>query len=84
MTAMTRARIAVLASAGVAVLLATAGPATAQCAMCRMALEQQGPQLVLSFNHAILFLLGMPYLIFATVAGSWYWKRRRRSALPGP
>jgi len=63
---------------GLAVVLG-AETAFAQCAMCRTALEQDGGRLALGFNRAILFLLGMPYLVFASIAGSWYWKRRRAS-----
>jgi len=51
--------------------------ASAQCAMCRTALDQEGGRMAIGFNRAILFLLGMPYLVFASVAGSFYWKRRK-------
>jgi hypothetical protein len=70
-------RLLLLAFALSVVLLAES--AFAQCAMCRTALEQNGGRLALGFNRAILFLLGMPYLVFFTIAGSWYWKRRRAS-----
>jgi hypothetical protein len=62
-----------------AILLALAlpGEAGAQCAMCRAALEQGGPEVTAGFNRAILFLLAMPYLVFGSIAGSWYWKRRK-------
>jgi hypothetical protein len=68
--------------AGFALLLALAAAlgyvetASAQCAMCRTALEQEGGGLAAGFNRAILFLLAMPYLVFGSIAGSWYWKRR--------
>jgi hypothetical protein len=69
--------LAILALALAVVLLGE--NAFAQCAMCRTALEQDGGRLALGFNRAILFLLGMPYLVFFSIAGSWYWKRRRAS-----
>jgi uncharacterized iron-regulated membrane protein len=60
-------------------------PALAQCAMCLKALEQGGGQLAGGFNRAILFLLAMPYLVFTSVALSWYWKRRKRAlSAPAP
>ena len=51
--------------------------ASAQCAMCRTALEQNGGQIAAGFNRGIMFLLGMPYLVFGAIGGSWAWKRRR-------
>ena len=53
--------------------------ASAQCAMCRAALEQNGGQIAAGFNRGILFLLGMPYLVFGAIGASWAWKRRRAS-----
>ena len=55
--------------------------AWAQCAMCRTALEQEGGQVAAGFNRAILFLLGMPYIVFASIAASYYWKRRKAEGL---
>ena len=47
------------------------------------ALEQNGGELAAGFNKGILFLLGMPYLVFVAIGASWYRKRRRREqALP--
>jgi len=57
--------------------------ASAQCAMCRAALEQDGGRIAAGFNRAILFLLAMPYLVFGSIAGSWYWKRRRSGGALG-
>lgn len=57
-------------------------PAFAQCAMCRTALEQNAP-VAASFNRGILFLLSMPYLVFGTLAGGFFWLRKRRESLPG-
>jgi hypothetical protein len=60
-------------------LLADAAVVGAQCAMCRTALTQspEGQQMAAGFNSGILFLRGMPYLVFAAVAGSLIWMRRR-------
>jgi hypothetical protein len=68
-----------------AILLALVfpGEAAAQCAMCRAALEQGGPEVVAGFNRAILFLLLMPYMVFGSIAGSWYWKRRKSGGALG-
>jgi len=57
--------------------------ASAQCAMCRAALEQDGGRLAAGFNRAILFLLAMPYFVFGSIAGSWYWKRRKSGGALG-
>ncbi len=57
--------------------------AFAQCAMCRTALDQEGGRVAAGFNRAILFLLGMPYLVFASIAGSYYWKRRKAGGTVG-
>jgi len=57
--------------------------ASAQCAMCRAALEQNGGQIAAGFNRGILFLLGMPYLVFGTIGASWAWKRRRAAGKEG-
>ncbi len=57
--------------------------ASAQCAMCRTALDQEGGRLAIGFNRAILFLLGMPYIVFASIAGSFYWKRRKAGGVLG-
>ncbi|MGH9323232.1 MAG: hypothetical protein ACRD21_12935 [Vicinamibacteria bacterium] len=79
---MKRAVMAVVILSAV-VFFGFAEMASAQCAMCRTALEQDGGRLALGFNRAILFLLAMPYLVFASVAGSWYWKRRKAGRLRG-
>jgi len=55
--------------------------ASAQCAMCRTALDQEGGRMAIGFNRAILFLLGMPYIVFASIAASYYWKRRKAEGL---
>jgi hypothetical protein len=77
-------RIAVFALA-VALLLAIGYVETvsAQCAMCRTALDQEGGRVAAGFNRAILFLLGMPYLVVASIAGSYYWKLRKAGGVLG-
>ena len=52
--------------------------AQAQCAMCVAALEQSGGEMAAGFNRGILFLLGMPYLVFSWIGASWMWKRYQR------
>lgn len=65
----------------VAVALCMADAAQAQCAMCVTALEQNGGEMAAGFNRGILFLLGMPYLVFTAIGVSWYWKRKHRRVL---
>jgi len=65
----------------VAVSLWMADVAGAQCAMCVTALEQNGGEMAAGFNRGILFLLGMPYFVFAAIGASWYVKRRRNRVL---
>ncbi len=57
--------------------------ASAQCAMCRTALDQEGGQVAAGFNRGILFLLAMPYVVFGSIAGTWYWKRRKSGGALG-
>ena len=52
--------------------------AQAQCAMCVTALEQNGGEMAAGFNRGILFLLGMPYLVFGIIGASWLFKRHQR------
>ena len=49
-----------------------------QCSMCRTALEQN-EEVAASFNNAILFLLAMPYAVFASGVGYVLASRRRRA-----
>jgi hypothetical protein len=44
------------------------------CAMCRTALENspEGRALAGTFNYAILFLMGMPYVLFGAVGFAIY------------
>lgn len=69
-----------------AVAAISASPVSAQCAMCRTALTEsaEGQQLAAGFNSAILFLLGAPYLVFGTLAGSLWISRRRKGRPVSP
>ena len=64
--------------AGVALLALWPADGSAQCSMCRTALEQN-EEAAAGFNRAILFLLAMPYAVFASGAGYVVVSRRRRS-----
>ena len=66
----------ITAMAVLAASLFMANTASAQCAMCVTALEQNGGEMAAGFNRGILFLLGMPYLVFTAIGASWYLKRR--------
>jgi len=68
--------LVVIAAAALLALLPADG--SAQCSMCRTALEQN-EEVAASFNNAILFLLAMPYAVFASGAGYVFWSRRRRA-----
>lgn len=59
-------------------LLTVAVGADAQCAMCVTALEQNGGEMAAGFNRGILFLLGMPYLVFGAIGVGHYLRKRRR------
>ncbi len=71
-------RRAALAAALLA-LAVVAGPALAQCAMCRTALTQspEGRAMAAGFNRAILVMLVAPYVVFGT--GLVLYFRRRRA-----
>lgn len=80
-----RKRLVVLLGLVAAIAALSVSPLSAQCAMCRTALTEspEGQQLADGFNTAILFLLGAPYLVFGTLAGSlWIAKRRKSSPAP--
>ena len=51
--------------------------------MCRTALDQEGEGSRPGSIAAILFLLAMPYVVFGSIAGSWYWKRRKSGGALG-
>ena len=79
-------RIIVILGLVAAIALIGVSPLAAQCAMCRTALTQsaEGQQLAAGFNSAILFLLGAPYLVFGTLAGSLWISRRRKGRPVSP
>ena len=55
--------------------------ASAQCAMCRLALQSpEGQQMVAALRSGILFLLAAPFATFAMVAFLALHMRRRRTA----
>lgn len=58
-----------------------ADAASAQCAMCVTALEQNGGEIAAGFNRGILFLLGVPYLVVAAIGVSWYRKHKLNRVL---
>lgn len=68
--------LVLLAATALTVLLP--GDGAAQCSMCRTALEQN-QEAAAGFNRAILFLLAMPYAVFASGAGYVVVSRRRRA-----
>ena len=67
-----------VAFTAVALLALLPADTSAQCSMCRTALEQN-EEVAAGFNRAILFLLAMPYALFASGAGYVLWSRRRRA-----
>jgi LPXTG-motif cell wall-anchored protein len=61
-------------------LLLAADPAQAQCAMCTktaMDAMKDGNTASLGLNNAILYLLGLPYLLVMTIGGLWWYRKRR-------
>jgi hypothetical protein len=53
----------------VAAMIVVPGTASAQCAMCRRALESpEGQQLIGAFRRGILVLLAAPFLLFGVIA----------------
>lgn len=58
-----------------------ADTASAQCAMCVTALEQNGGEMAAGFNRGILFMLAMPYFVFSAIGATWYVRRRRNRVL---
>ena len=68
---------ALLGAAVVAGALLLPESASAQCSMCRTALEQN-PEAAAGFNRAILLLLAAPYTVAASVAGYIVYTRHHR------
>ena len=57
--------------------------ASAQCAMCRRALDSpEGRQMIAAFQSGILVLLAAPFSIFAAVAALAVRAQRRRTKSP--
>ena len=77
----TRSPVSGLVAAVFLTVIALAAPesASAQCSMCRTALEQN-PEAAAGFNRAILFLLLMPYTVFGALTAIYLRSRRRSSA----
>jgi hypothetical protein len=75
-------RLAVLALLSIVVICLLQLPAQAQCSMCRTALENspEGRGMSASFNRGILFLLGIPYLLFGTFGILVYRGYRKKKA----
>ena len=64
------------------VLFVVGGDLLAQCPMCRATAESNlanGGTEGAGLNQGILYLLGMPYVLVATVAIIW-WRNRRQEA----
>lgn len=80
-----RSRVVGLLAAAFLAALALVAPesASAQCSMCRTALEQN-PEAAAGFNRAILFLLLMPYTIFGALTAIYLRSRRRSAPAPAP
>ena len=54
--------------------------ASAQCAMCRRALQSpEGQQMIAAFRSGILFLIIAPFAVFATIAVLAVRAQRRRA-----
>lgn len=67
------------AAAFAMILIVAPEPASAQCAMCRRALQSpEGQQLVAALRSGILVLLAAPFATFATVAVLAVRSRNRR------
>ena len=75
---MSRLALGTLIAALFALIVLSPSDGFAQCSMCRTALEQN-EEAAAGFNRAILFLLAMPYSVFASGAGYVLWSRRRRA-----
>jgi hypothetical protein len=61
-----------------------AGPAAAQCPMCKMSAEsnmKNGGTAGRGLNAGILYMLAAPYLIVAGV-GVWWYRNRRKEQSP--
>jgi hypothetical protein len=59
-------------------LIAFQMPASAQCAMCRRALESS-PELAKSFRSGILLLMGAPYLMLGSAGFAIFRAYRKKN-----
>ncbi len=76
--------VAILLCAAALIVLC-ADPSSAQCAMCRRALQSpEGRQMVAAFRSGILLLLAAPFLVFGTVATLAMRRFRTPSAVDEP
>jgi hypothetical protein len=76
---MARGKTLAVTAIAVGMLLA-AGPASAQCAMCRRALQSpEGQQMVAAFRSGILVLLAAPFTLVGVVATLVVKMRKRGS-----
>lgn len=68
----------------ISLLILTVGNAAAQCAMCRMQVQNNvshGETSVASgLNFGILYLFAMPYLAFMIIAFFWYRASKKNQA----
>jgi hypothetical protein len=77
-------KLLIIATAAIIlVLLANPADGFAQCAMCRMQVENNvssgESSIGAGLNKGILFLLTMPYTIFAVLAFFWYRQSRKEN-----
>ena len=76
---MPRARILLVGIALIAALLAPHQVLAQGCAMCGTAFNHDDP-VARAFNWSVLFLIAMPYTVFAIAAGWLFLAHRRRSS----
>ena len=74
-------RAAVYSAAAAAVWLLLTGAAEA-CPMCKEAIasQQGGGDLKSGFFYSILFMLSMPFTIFGSMSGYFYWQVKKAKA----
>ena len=81
-----RRRIAAVVLLSVLAICLFQVSAQAQCSMCRTALENspEGKGMAASFNNGIVFLLGVPYVIFGSFGAVVYRAYRKKKAARRP
>ena len=77
--------VSTLAALVAIIVLLSFDQASAQCAMCRRALESpEGRQMIGALRSGILILLAAPFAVFGVVAGLFVrMKRSRRDSIEG-